>query len=93
MGKPLYVIYNANEVPFEIYSVSAFCLEHNLNQQAIRDVLRGHSKSYRGWHIDPERTERDNKETDAIMAAFGWTDEQDEEDGGISLEELRKYIK
>lgn len=57
---PKYVLYNANNVPFEVWSLSAFCQEQRLNVQAMKDVVRGKSKQHQGWHLDEARTQQDN---------------------------------
>lgn len=64
------VIYDEFETPYDVYSVAAFCQEWELDEQVIRDVLRGHTKEYQGWHINPEKTRRQEKrmaEVDAIL--------------------------
>lgn len=37
---------------YEVVSLRGFCREHNLNHGCIGEILRGHKKQYKGWHLD-----------------------------------------
>lgn len=54
LDKPQYVLFDKNNVSYDVYNLKAFCKEHGLNVQAMRDVVRGRNKQHRGWHQDKE---------------------------------------
>ncbi len=49
-------LYNQHGAPYEVFNLAAFCREHGLSEQAIRDVVRGQNKQHQGWHLDRKRT-------------------------------------
>ena len=65
------VVYNGNEVPFHVYSLAAFCQEHGLDYQKMKDVVRGRVKRHQGWHMDAARTERDLSRAREIADQLG----------------------
>lgn len=78
---PRYVLYDANEAPHDVYNLTAFCQEQGLDPEAIRNVVRGKQRRYRGWHLDDERTERRNKLAREIQAML----EESEEKYGVAF--------
>jgi hypothetical protein len=69
--KNVYYLYDGREVgPYVVRDVRAFCEEMGLRESGIRNVLRGLSKQYRGWHLDEQRTQRLQERMRALEAAL-----------------------
>lgn len=50
-----YYIYDSNSdiVYDNVFSLSAFCKQYNLNESCMRDISRGKGKTHRGWFCKP----------------------------------------
>lgn len=68
--EPRYVLYNSQEVPHEVYSLSAFCREHGLDLEAMKNVTKGRTRQHQGWHLDEARTARLKKLATEIQGMF-----------------------
>lgn len=81
-NKPPFVLYNREGVPFEVYSLSAFCKEFDLPLEAMKNVAYGRTRRYRGWHLDEERTQA----TDRLAAQIEqWFQESEEQYGAAFI--------
>jgi hypothetical protein len=42
-------------VPYEVVNLTAFCREYDLDEQSMRNMLRGKVKQHKGWvAVDPD---------------------------------------
>jgi hypothetical protein len=64
------VLYNEYGAPYEVFSVAAFAQEHDLDEQALRDLIRGKTKQHQGWHLDNDRTAQAERRARELATLF-----------------------
>ncbi len=73
------VVYSPENVKHAIHNRSRFCIEHKLNYLGFCNMIKGKSRSYKGWRLNPdmqvEPVHGREKELKIVIAPDGTTAE------------------